>query len=335
MTRNEFFRAVSKNIDPVYLFYGQEDYIKNKAKERLIEAVCTPQPEEGVNFVRLDGKATAAEDILAQCLTPSFLGGRRMVIVEDYPALTASGKGNDDGLDQLVKYCENPSDSAVLVFIIKGEADKRGKLFKALQKQTAIDFTPLTQSELQAWIKRELANYGKSISDADVLFITEYAETNLESLSRELDKLANFALGSTVTQEDIKNVLTLSRDYNIFKLSDHILAQNTAAALELCQQLLANREEPVYILNLIARQFRFALFIKELAAAKKADAEMEQLLGIRSFVLKPLKAYAARHTESQLKYAVDELIKTDMGIKTGKIKPEIGLTNVIIKLSKL
>lgn len=186
MNHNEFFKALRDGqLLPVYLFAGEEEYVKDSALQQLEEAVIDPALRE-VNRSLLDASATA-EEICSQCETIPFMGEKRLVIVQNSTFLTKS-EGKSENEERLLAYLESPADFTILVFCCTAP-DKRRKLFKALQKYS-VDFSPLSSAELIRWIEKTLKVRGLSIEKNDALFLTEYTDPRPEALYTELEKLS-------------------------------------------------------------------------------------------------------------------------------------------------
>lgn len=318
---DQFFAAVKENIACVYLFCGKEKYIMLKAEQALTEALSiTP---DSPDYIKLEGKNCGAQDICEQCETLSFTGMRKLVRVSDYPA------GED--AERLIAYMENPSEDCVLLLIMP-EIDKRSRLFKAASRHVIAEFVPLEGNALTIWIVKTLNGFTKEITAQDAAFIAEYADTSLQSLYNELEKLAGYCADKRVTRKEILESVTPGRDYNIFKIADHILDRDSKKALELYGQLLSQRESPIYILGIISRQIRNMLMLKSLEGKGVSRNDIARLTEIKEFMVDRLAKKCSAISRERLKASLDILLETDEKIKTGKLQQETALELVISKL---
>lgn len=331
MNHNEFFKALRDGqLLPVYLFAGEEEYVKDSALQQLEEAVIDPALRE-VNRSLLDASATA-EEICSQCETIPFMGEKRLVIVQNSTFLTKS-EGKSENEERLLAYLESPADFTILVFCCTAP-DKRRKLFKALQKYS-VDFSPLSSAELIRWIEKTLKVRGLSIEKNDALFLTEYTDPRPEALYTELEKLSCYVKEGQVKRDDILAAVTPSKEYNMFKMTDAIVERDTSRALTLLSGMLMQKEEPIYILGAISRQYRQLLHIKLLQQEKAQRQEILTTLGIRDFVLTRLQRTCEKRSEKELKQAVDLCYEADAGLKTGRQLPCVALHRLILKLCTL
>lgn len=89
---DKIIRAVQKGkILPVYLFYGEQDYLVEEAEKALIDVLVKPE-DRALNLVVVDGSTAEWSEIVHQLKTPSLFGGRKVVVVND-PRLAGGGGG--------------------------------------------------------------------------------------------------------------------------------------------------------------------------------------------------------------------------------------------------
>ena len=69
------------SFKPVYLFYGEEAYLKQQYKNRLKDAVL---PEgDTINLSIYSGKGIDVEEMIAQADTMPFFAEHRLLLIED------------------------------------------------------------------------------------------------------------------------------------------------------------------------------------------------------------------------------------------------------------
>lgn len=329
MTHTEFFKNLKNGeLAPVYLFTGEERFVMQSALNQLTDALVGDLKD--VNLSLLPGTA-AGDEICAQCETIPFLAEKRLVIVEDSGFLV---KTEPAGVDRLLAYLENPAEFTVLVFVC-AQPEKRRKLYKALQNYPVVEFNALSDTDLARWIEKTLRGKGLTIEPTALQFLVEYTDPRPESLIHELEKLACYKPGGRIMSQDVTAVVIPCNDYNLYKMTDAVVAGDTTTALTLLSGMLSQREEPIFLLAAIARQYRQLLKCKLLLEKKTPKAEIISLLGIRDFVYTRLCGSCQKLTEAQLKQAVDLCYETDEGLKSGKAFDEAALHALILSLCRL
>ncbi|HOW56386.1 MAG TPA: DNA polymerase III subunit delta [Smithellaceae bacterium] len=93
-------------IAPCYLLYGGEEYLINEAVTKIIETIL-PEADRDFGLFNLEGESASLESISEFILTPSLLGGRKIVLVRNTTIFHSR-----DSLAELVqKIRENISDN--------------------------------------------------------------------------------------------------------------------------------------------------------------------------------------------------------------------------------
>lgn len=331
MNHTEFFKTLKNGeIKPVYFFQGEEQYVMKSALKQLENAVVSEDMRD-VDLTQLSSTASGSE-ICTALETFPFLSEKRMVVLEESVFLNTTGKA--DGEDMLVEYLKNPLDTTVFV-VLSRKPDKRKKLYKALSNHTVVEFNALSDVELARWIEKILKSYNIAIEASALNFLIEYADARPEALITELEKLSSYKKEGTVTKEDVLAIVTPCNDYNMFKMIDCILDKNVKSALMLLSGMLMNKEEPIYILGAISKQYRQLLRVKTLIEEKTPRNEIISLLVLRDFVYKRLEGICNKTTSQKLKKAVDLCYETDEGLKTGLKFDEAALHTLVYQLATL
>ena len=331
MDRKEFTQLIKAGtVSGAYLFEGVEENIKAATLQALRKAIL-PEGMEELNESLMD--APDASAIIAACETLPFLADKRLVIVREHPALT----GRSDADEKLLSYIPNVPESAVLVFLCRGKADARKKLYTAIKKAGGIvSFAPLTDTELNAWVVKTFAGLGKSVSPqtASVLTFTVGSDTAL--LRREIDKLAALAGDrDTVTEEDVHAVATRSIECTVFEMVDAVVAGQQGKAFGLLRDMLTAGSDRLGILAMLLRQFRLMQHIKIMQYEKLSPADIKTRLGIAPFAAERCIRQAAGYTGGQVKKAVQICLNAEYKVKSGGWNQEGALEAAMLEIFHL
>ena len=306
MDRKEFSQLLKAgNVKGAYLFEGVEENIKAATLQALRKAIL-PEGLEELNETLMDAPQTDA--IIAACETLPFMADKRLIIVREHPALT----GRAEADDRLLDYIPQVPESAVLVFLCRGKADARKKLYTAIKKANGIvSFAPLTDAELNAWIVKTFSGLGKSITPqtASVLSFTVGNDTAL--LRLEIDKLAALAGDrDTITEADVQSVATRSVECTVFEMVDAVVAGQQGKAFGLL------RSDRLGILAMLLRQFRLMQHIKIMQFEKLSPNDIKQRLGIAPFAAERCMRQASGYTGGQVKKAVQICLNAEYKVKS-------------------
>lgn len=316
----------SENYKHIYLFTGEEIYLRNQYKKKLQDALISP--EDTVNLNYYQGKGISVQELIDQGETMPFFSERRLLVVED------SGFFKSASLE-LAEYLENIPETTYFLFV-ENEVDKRGRLYKTVKKYgSVVEFSRQTEDMLMRWILGILKKEQKNITRSTMELFLEKTGTDMNQIGMELEKLLSYTMGrEVITAEDVEAICTSQTVNKIFEMISAMAEKNQRKALDLYYDLLALKEAPMRILYLIARQFNQIMLISELNEQGLGREAIAEKLGIQSFIVRNGIRYARSFSAEQLRYAVETAVQTETDVKTGKLDEKLAVELVIVEMSK-
>ena len=316
----------SENYKHVYLFTGEEIYLRNQYKKKLQDALISP--EDTVNLNYYQGKGISVQELIDQGETMPFFSEKRLLVVED------SGFFKNASLE-LAEYLENIPETTYFLFV-ENEVDKRGRLYKTVKKYgSVVEFSRQTEDMLMRWILGILKKEQKNITRSTMELFLEKTGTDMNQIGMELEKLLSYTMGrEVITAEDVEAICTSQTVNKIFEMISAMAEKNQRKALDLYYDLLALKEAPMRILYLIARQFNQIMLISELNEQGLGREVIAEKLGIQSFIVRNGIRYARSFSAEQLRYAVETAVQTETDVKTGKLDEKLAVELVIVEMSK-
>ena len=123
---------------------------------------------------------------------------------------------------------------------------------------------------------------------------------------------------------------------SIFELAERVGSGETAGALLLLRGLLAEGEEPVRLLSLIARQLRILILGKSLVRKGHRGVQLAQALGIPPypFILEKTQKLIARFPEGAGAPSLRRVLEADRALKGGGKGPAV-LEKLVLDLTAL
>lgn len=327
-----------KQIAPLYLFYGQEEFLIEETVSLLVNTVLTDEEKE-MNLSVYDMSEVPIEVALEDAETLPFLGEKRVVIVKDPYFFTGQKDKNkiDHDLKKLEEYLQTPSPDAVVIFSgFYEKLDERKKIVKLFEKRGEIVHMPLLDEQaLRAWVKNRVKNDKKEIEDRALDLLLLLVGPKLILLANEIDKVITYmGVEKKIDQAVIQNIVVRSLEQNVFALIDLIVKARTEEALAIYYDLLEQKEEPIKILALIAGQFRFIYQVKSLYTRGYGQKQTASYLKSHPFRVKLAAEQSARFTEQELEDIIKTLADVDYKMKTGKMDKKLLLELFILQLKK-
>jgi len=331
MERKEFLQAIQAGrVQGAVLLEGTEENLKADALAALRRQLL-PEGLEELNETLMDNPATDA--VVAAAETLPFLADKRLVVIREHPALT----GRAEADERLCEYIQRVPESCVLLFLQRGKADARKKLYKAVQKHgTIVSFAPMTESELTGWIVRAFQERGKLCASqtASLLAFTVGSDTAL--LLTEIDKLCGLcAQRDGVTDDDVHAVATRSIECTVFEMVDAVVAGQEGRAFALLRDMLVSGSDRIGILAMLLRQYRLLQHVKIMQFEKRSPQQIKQNLGIAPFAAERCIRQAQAYSGGEVKQAVDVCLETEYRIKSGKMNQEGALEAAMLEIFAL
>ncbi len=316
-------------ILPLYLFFGEEDFLIQNALDLVIEKVVDPGAKD-FNYNALSCRDTPVAEIIALAQTVPFLSEKRLIIARDLDALKAAD------LEELVSYLGDPSPSTCLVMVSsQGKYDKKSVLAAVEAHGAVTRFFPLLDREIIAWIEAWARARGLTIQREAAQYLWQIIGNDLQKITNELEKVEIFLKEQkVVTYEAVKAVAGDFREYSPFDLAAALGSKNREKAFLVLARLLQEGEQPVGLLGSIAWNFRRLLQAKTMEAAGLGSDEIMKKLR------PPVIFHQAALFKSQMKsYSMDELcgafallLSTDRALKSSSLSARLILERMILKL---
>jgi DNA polymerase-3 subunit delta len=316
-------------IDPVYCLSG-ERYLVDAALGAIRTAVLAQAgAAASFNHDSYELKESGLGPALLTARTMPMMAKRRLVI----------GKGIDEVkaelLEPLVEYLEDPNPSATLVLVAE-KVDVRLRGIAALRKAGYLHvFAPLKDHALSGWLRAEARARKIAIEPDAVSALCELAGPELGRLAQALEQLALYTGGGrAITLDDVEELVVETRARNVFELTKAIGAGDVPRSLALLANMLRNREPPLRIEFMLARQLRQVWRAKELLAAGAGRPEIAAAVGINPYFLDDVLVPARRMSQATLARAFERLYVADQGLKSSKLEPELIVSRLVQSLAE-
>ena len=259
MDIQNFEKAVKshKLINPVFVFSGPEDFLKQKAFT-LLANTFVPKEEQSDNVNKIVCTGKELPELLNLIYSFSFNPSPRLFFIQDIDEVTS--KQRKEFLNKL-KSGGVPVET-ILVFAIK-EVKVVTEVMTALKQQAEkVDFWAPFANKLNDWIRKEINELGSEIAIDAADQLIELAGSDLALLHQELSKLALAKPGSKITLADVNNSVAYVKQDSIFDFLDAFGKRQLAKSLRILEALNNRGEAMPKIWFMLVKQIReYRLFL--------------------------------------------------------------------------
>ena len=218
-----------RTFDRVYLFHGDDDYLKEEKIRALIDRATEP----GTRDFNLDVKRAAEVDAGSLGLmldSPPMMAERRVVVLRDVTTL------KKDARAVLATYLGHPAADTLLVLVAGTGTKPDGALMGAA---TTVEFRSLTDDELAKWVASRASALGVKFDVRAAELLCSAIGNDLALLAGEIDKLRSYTNGEAIDEAAIEAVVGVRHGETLGDLLDLVAQRNSANAIALLERVLA------------------------------------------------------------------------------------------------
>ena len=302
-----------KNGDacPVYVITGEEEYLREKAVDAIINRFLDKSTID-FNLDVLRGEEVEWGALYNRLSSIPMLSDKRVVYIKDGNLLTKTVK---ESLEK--KYLSNPVDSTVLIVELK-ESDLRLKFFSTLKKNSCwYEFKKIYENQLPSWIVRYAKSKDKEIDRDAVDALIELCSSGLRDILNEMDKILLFVGGKKIiSKNDIIEIAGSSKEYNIFELLDAIGLKDVNRSLKIIYKMLERGDEITPIIRMMTRHMKILMNVKELENSHNHN-EIAKKIGIKPFFINNYIKQSKLFSASEIENCFSNLLSVDILAKSG------------------
>ncbi len=336
--QQELAKIKKGQLAPIYLVQGTERYFTERIRHALFEHTLDAESKD-LNFITFDMEEDTINDALYEAASLPFFGERKLVFIENPYFLTGQRVKNapDHQLEELEEYLKEPAEFTVLVFYAPYEKlDRRKRLTKLIEKNAQlINVASPQANEGTRFIQELVHENGYQFEDGAFQLFNERTDGQLSAMMHELDKLFLYHLHSKkISKESIQQLVPKTLEQNVFELNTLVLNSQVDASIEVYQDLLTQKEEPIKIVALLISQFRLLLQVKILHSQGYPQGDIAKVLKVHPYRVKLALQSIRKYPKELLSEALNYLIEADFKMKTGQIEQELQVELFILRFAQ-
>jgi DNA polymerase-3 subunit delta len=262
---------LAKGLRPLYTLHGDEPLLVQEALD-AIRAAARSQGYTERTVHTVAGAHFDWSEVLAAGGSLSLFADRQIVEIR-----IPSGKPGKDGsaaLQQLAEAAAGNDSTLTLVVLPRlDKATKTGAWFLALDGAgVTIAVEPVDRAALPPWIAQRLARQGQRVAAGEegqrtLAFFADRVEGNLLAAHQEIQKLALLYPEGELTLAQVESAVLNVARYDVFKLSEAVLAGQVARVQRMLDGLQAEGEAEVLVHYTLAEDIRGLKRVKDAITA--------------------------------------------------------------------
>jgi DNA polymerase-3 subunit delta len=322
LSADDLPQHISKGLQPLYVIHGAALLLAIEAADTIRAAARKEGIDEREVLIADTGFKWAELRNSAQGM--SLFSARKLLDLR-----IPTGKPGVEGAQALQDYCQQlHNDTITLISLPRLDSTTmKTKWFGALAEHGVVitaDEIPL--NELPLWIAARLKRQNQSADKDTLTFLAQRVEGNLLAAFQEIQKLALLFPEGALSFEQVKDAVMDVARYDVFKLSEAMLAGDAARFAHILEGLRAEGTATVLILWALAEDIRtMARVTRAMQQGENISGALRdaRVWGVRQkLVERAVRRFSPAFAERALRQAalIDKLVK---GLRHGDVWDEL------------
>jgi DNA polymerase-3 subunit delta len=262
---------LQRGLKSLYAIHGDEPLLQQEAAD-VIRAAARVQGYTERTVHTVAGAHFDWSEVLAAGGSLSLFADKQIVEIR-----IPSGKPGKDGsvaLQQLAEGAQGNDSTLTLVLLPRlDKQTKTGAWFGALESYgVTVQVDPVERRALPQWIAQRLAAQGQRVTEGEegqrtLQFFADRVEGNLLAAHQEIQKLALLYPRGELSFEQVEGAVLNVARYDVFKLSEAVLAGQVARVQRMLDGLKAEGEAEVLVHYALAEDIRALKRVKDALVA--------------------------------------------------------------------
>ena len=320
-----------EKIYPVYLFSGNENYLKEDILKKLRNRLIDPAYRE-LNYKVFYGEKLSINEVINDLYTLPLISKHKLAVIKE------AEKINKNDETKLIGYFNRLSLKNIFstLIIIYKEGRPNKELITAIKRIGIVANFGITDKEkLVLWIKSKFRQSNKKITQEAIFYLQSIVGSDLGRLFNEIEKIDIYTKDQKIIEkEDVMTTIGGSEAVNIFKVLDSIGDKDIKNAIDGLVKLNQGNLHHLSIFAMIYRQIKLILQTKLLLANGFNFKDVEKKLKLPYFVVEKIIKQSKKYTFKEIGKSYELLNIADLELKDSQKEPKIILEELVMNIIK-
>lgn len=341
ITESEFRKRLKSGLSGGYLFYGDEDYLKQFDLEGARKAIAPDEAFAFFNDLCLDALDFTPEKLL-DALMPLPMGAEQKIITVTGLSIDALKPSELDSLCDVLAALPEYDYNVLILSVPRGlfnvgylPKKPSAAYTKLSQYLTLVHFERSSPSRLAAWCEKHFAHNGVSASPEVCRFTVDHCGQDMFILSGEVDKISYFVLSDkrdTVTKEDVRFAAISSTEHDAFAFANALMEGRNADALAVLSDMKRRRIDPIIALSEITHVFTDLYAILSMTNDGISLYDVQKQLKLHEYRARLYQKSALQTGQKRLLRAISLITDADRLLKESQSDGYAAIERVISSL---
>lgn len=316
-------------ILPIYLFYGDEDYLKNYYFDELQKKILGGNKD--FNFTVFEGKDLELQELSDALESYPLMSDKKLIVIKNLNITEQS-----EIKEYITENIKSLPDFSVLLIYediieLDDKKDAKAISFINLINKTglSVNFRKAEEKDLVNWADRHIKSRGYKADLSTIRYMLSVCDNSMNVLINEIEKLCGYANDFEITKKDIDDIVTRTIDSRIFDLTDAIAGRDYSKAFSVLDELFFLKYTDTVIAGSIYRAF-INLYNIKMASMQGIQAyEAAKDLGLKDFVASKYRRFCENMSEEFLRNCLYKCEKADIDLKSSYSEKRVIIERLI------
>lgn len=308
-----------------YIITTDDISAANEKIEQIKKSLSSEYDEVGYD-IEEEGLYSLVDELT----TVSLFDSLKFVVVKGAEAIT---KASEAPLKELYSAMNDRNSENVLIFLFTKDTDyQKSEKFKNLRKYATYIDIRIKNIPLDQYAKNTFENDGYKITDQTLALLITYVDS-LSSLKRAIEILELYkAEEKKINSADVELMITKPLDNDVYQLMSAFLLNHTKEVFSIYKDLkIVSKIQPSFLVSLLINKFQEMYNVSILLKGGMSQNDIAALFNVSSGRAYYMVKNAKSSNLGKIKANLEDLVRLDSDIKSGKVKDSLGLELFFLK----
>lgn len=312
ITYSSFLKKIPKLKDRIFLFNGDENYLKNEAIN-IIKEKYKDKYDIDFDFIEYYGKDAISDELASELSAAPMLNEFRLIIINNIDKCDVKSKNT------IKKWLDNPNSTIIFVSTTSEQINlkKTTQIFTKLSEvATVVTCYKLDFSEMKEWIIETFSKYGKTVDESVIEYLIDMVGFDLYKMNNEIKKINLCIKNNNINVNDVNKIVSDIRTDTIFDLIDSMILKDLKKSIRISKNVISETSDVIALISLLCKKMTQGCIVSDLISKNVSDDKIRESLSVSPYALMQIKNTLPQISKLNIFKLFSLLLEFDIKLKS-------------------